>query len=228
MIFVVLRAWVYKPLLGLLEKRKLAIAKGLEDAMVASEARANAEREAGQINNQAQVKSAEVLRDANEKADAIVKEKTIEAEGILAAKRIQLEAELEQERNRMLAELRGEVASLAIAAAQHLIHGSLEQDRQKQEALLQEFFAGIRGGKVVVLAGSDLAGEMAEVTSALPLTPAEQETVKKDVLSRLGGGGTVTFRIDPKILGGLVVRVGDKLIDGSVTGQLQALRQSLQ
>jgi len=48
-LFVVLRAWVYQPVLGLLEKRRNTIAQGLEDARVAAEARANAEREANRI-----------------------------------------------------------------------------------------------------------------------------------------------------------------------------------
>ncbi|MEN8261069.1 MAG: F0F1 ATP synthase subunit delta, partial [Pseudomonadota bacterium] len=33
------------------------------------------------------------------------------------------------------------------------------------------------------------------------------------------------FRVDPAILGGLVVRVGDKVLDGSVAGQLETMRQ---
>jgi F0F1-type ATP synthase delta subunit len=37
----------------------------------------------------------------------------------------------------------------------------------------------------------------------------------------------ITFRVDPSILGGLVIRVGDKVLDGSVVGQLETMRQSL-
>jgi F-type H+-transporting ATPase subunit b len=48
-LFVVLRVWVYKPILGLLEKRRTAISQGLEDARVAAEARANAEKDASRI-----------------------------------------------------------------------------------------------------------------------------------------------------------------------------------
>lgn len=47
--FVVLRAWVFKPLMAQLEKRRKIVAQGLEDARVAAEARANAEKEAHQI-----------------------------------------------------------------------------------------------------------------------------------------------------------------------------------
>ncbi len=70
-LFVVLRAWVYQPLLGLLEKRKLAIAEGLENARVAAEARANAEREAEKILNDAQLRASEIVREATERAESL-------------------------------------------------------------------------------------------------------------------------------------------------------------
>lgn len=85
----------------------------------------------------------------------------------------------------------------------------------------------MKSGQVVVLEGKQVSGASAEVTSALPLTAEEKESVKKDVLSQVGDQATVTFRVDPAILGGLIVRVGDKVLDGSVSGQLESMRQSL-
>ena len=78
-----------------------------------------------------------------------------------------------------------------------------------------------------MLEGASVAGASAEVTSALPLTEVEQDAVKRDVLAKAGGDTTVAFRVDPAILGGLVIRVGDKVVDGSVAGQLGSLRESL-
>jgi F-type H+-transporting ATPase subunit b len=45
--------------------------------------------------------------------------------------------------------------------------------------------------------------------------------------SRKSGAKEVTFRVDPSILGGLVIKVGDKVMDGSVAGKLEGLRQNL-
>jgi F-type H+-transporting ATPase subunit b len=134
-------------------------------------------------------------------------------------------AEAERERERILGDLRSQVGSLAIAAARKLIGDSL--DEQRQHALIDEFFSGVRAGRVAVLEQNGLSGASAEVTSALPLTAEEKEAVRQDILSRIGAQATVTFRVDPGILGGLVVRVGDKVLDGSVAGQLEALRQNL-
>lgn len=225
-LFVVLRAWVYKPLMGMLEKRRNTIAQGLEDARVAAEARANAERESNQIIAEAQAKAAEVVREATTRAEAAAREVKAEADADAAKARDNALAEVHQERDRVLSEVRGQIAALSIAATQKLIGESL--DDKRQHALLNEFFSGVRSGKVTVLEGETVSGGAAEVTSALPLTDEEQQAVKTDVLSKLGSSASVTFRVDPSILGGLVVRVGDRVVDGSVAGQLQGLRQALQ
>lgn len=225
-VFVVLKKWAYGPMLGMLEKRKKTIAQGLEDAQVASEARANAEKEAGKIIADAQTKAADIIRSATEQAEAAGRDIRAGIEAEAAKAREASMAELEQERNRILGEIRGQVAAMAIASTQKLIGETL--DEKRQHALLDEFFSGVKSGKVIVLQKSGpVKGSGAEVTSALPLTPAEQETVKKDVLSTLGGSAAVSFKVDPTILGGLVIKVGDQVLDGSVSGQLQSLRQSL-
>jgi len=42
----------------------------------------------------------------------------------------------------------------------------------------------------------------------------------------VGSQTTVAFRVEPAILGGLVIRVGDKVLDDSVAGKLEGLRQN--
>ncbi len=223
-ILVVLNAWVFKPVLGLLEKRRKTIAQGVEDARVAAEARANAEKEAQKIIAEAQAEAARIVREATERAEAASKDVRAAAEAEAAKAREEALAEVEAERNRILGELRGQVAALAIAAAQKVIGEALDEKRQR--ALLDEFFSGVKAGKVVVLEDADVQGASAEVTSALPLTASEQDTVKKEILSKVGAQA-VTFRVDPSILGGLVIKVGDRVLDGSVAGKLEGLRQSL-
>jgi len=224
-LFVVLRVWVYKPIVGLLERRRQTIAKGLEDARVAADARANAEREAQSIVSQAQAEANQKVREASERAEEVAREIRSAAEKEATAIREAAAGEADEVRMQALGELRGEVAALAIAAAQKLIGESLDEGRQRN--LVREFFSGIKEGRLVVLEGETLRGSSAEVTSALPLTDEEQEIVRKQLAKPLGAGATMSFRVNPAILGGLVVRVGDKVIDGSVAGRLEGLRQSL-
>lgn len=222
--YVVIAKWIVGPIMGLLEKRRQTIAQGLEDARVAAEARANAEKEAAKVMAEAQAESGRIVREATERAASAAKEVRSAADAEAAKARDAALAEVEGERNRILGDLRGQVAALSIAAAQKLVGEAL--DEKRQHALINEFFSGLKSGKVVVLDGADFKGDSAEVTSALPLTGDEEAVVKKDVLTKVGAQA-VTFRVDPSILGGLVIRVGDKVVDGSVAGKLESLRSNL-
>ncbi len=224
-LFTVLRAWVYKPMLTLLDKRRQKLADGLEDARVAAEAHASAEKDAAAIVAEAQTKAAHIVSQATERADAAMIEVRADADNQIAKEREATLVEVEEERNRMLGDLRGQVAALAVAATQKLVGDVL--DEKRQHALLSEFFSGVKSGKAVVLESASINGDAAEVVSALPLTETEQAAVKNDVLAKMGSGTKVEFKVDPSILGGLIIRVGDKVLDGSVAGQLDDLRQSL-
>jgi F-type H+-transporting ATPase subunit b len=218
-VFLTLNAWVYKPILDMMESRKQKISQGLEDARVAAEARANAEKEAAKVLAEAQAEAGKVVREATDRAATAGKDVKAAAEAEAAKAREAAMAEAEMERNRILGDLRGQVAALAIAAANKLVGEAL--DEKKQHALIDEFFSGVKAGKVVVVEG-EFKGESAEVTSALPLSSQEQETVKKSFSAK-----EVSFKVDPGILGGLVVKIGDKVLDGSVAGKLEGLRQTL-
>jgi F-type H+-transporting ATPase subunit b len=223
-VFLTLSAWVYNPMLNMMESRKQKIAQGLEDARVAAEARANAEKEAAKIITDAQTEASAIVREATDRASVAGQEVKAAADAEAAKAREAAIAEAEVERNRILGDLRSQVASLAIAAANKLVGEAL--DDKKQRALLDEFFSGVKSGKLIVLDGANFQGESAQVTSALPLSKEEEEAVKRDVLSK-AGAKEVTFHVDPSILGGLVIRVGDKVLDSSVAGKLGELRQSL-
>jgi F-type H+-transporting ATPase subunit b len=222
---VLLYAWAYKPILKMLNTRKQKIAQGLEDARIASEARANAEQDASKIIAEAQNKANQLVRDSTERAEAAALEIRAAADAEATKAREAALTEVEAERDRMLGDLRSQIAALAIAAAQKLVGESL--DEKRQHALIDEFFSGVRSGNVVVLEGASLSGTSAEVTSALPLSSGEMDAVKQDILSKLGSQSTVSFRVDPNILGGLVIRMGGKVLDASVAGQLESMRQTI-
>ena len=223
-VFLTLNAWVYKPLLNMMETRKQKIAQGLEDARVAAEARASAEKEAAKVIAEAQTEASKIVREATERAATAGNDVKAAAAAEAAKAREAAIAEAEVERNRVLGDLRGQVASLAIAAANKIVGEAL--DEKKQRALLDDFFSGVKSGKVVVLDGAGFRGDSAEITSALPLNKDEEAAVRQDILAKVGAKD-VAFRVDPSILGGLVIKVGDKVMDGSVAGKLEGLRQSL-
>lgn len=69
---------------------------------------------------------------------------------------------------------------------------------------------------------------VADVTTAVPLDEAHERLVAEQ-LSRITGGKTVQLRLrtDPKILGGMVARIGDELLDASVATRLAELAQRI-
>ena len=67
----------------------------------------------------------------------------------------------------------------------------------------------------------------ARVVSAAALEPAEVKALIARLEQMTGGRIELEQEVDPSLLGGLVVRVGDRLIDGSVRGRLERLRNQL-
>jgi len=68
----------------------------------------------------------------------------------------------------------------------------------------------------------------AEVTSASPLDHREQVALRERLAQYATGTIEMNVHVDPTILGGVVVRLGDQLIDGSVRGRLERLRARLE
>ena len=67
----------------------------------------------------------------------------------------------------------------------------------------------------------------ATVTSATPLDDDELGVLRARLGQRAGGQVRMTSAVDPSILGGVIVQLGDQLIDGSIRGRLERLRTKL-
>ena len=69
---------------------------------------------------------------------------------------------------------------------------------------------------------------VAEVRSAIELDQPTIERLATALTSKLGRAVEVRNVVDPSVVGGIVARVGDTVIDGSIARRLQSLRQTLQ
>ena len=67
----------------------------------------------------------------------------------------------------------------------------------------------------------------ADVTTAVPLEPAQVERIAAQLGQSLGASVNVRTSVDPSIVGGMVVRIGDRMVDGSVKTRLRELRKDL-
>jgi len=69
--------------------------------------------------------------------------------------------------------------------------------------------------------------EHAEVTTAIPLDEEDRQRLSERLAELTGTRIVLSTRVDPNVIGGFVVRIGDRLIDGSTKSKLDSLRKSL-
>lgn len=66
-----------------------------------------------------------------------------------------------------------------------------------------------------------------EVTTAVPLAPGTLRVLEEGLAKATGRTVMLAARVDPAIIGGVVTRLGSTVYDGSITTQLQKMKQSL-
>lgn len=103
--------------------------------------------------------------------------------------------------------------------AKNLARLLLERNRLDDlPAIFELFEDGVRAERGIVVA---------EVTTAEPLGAVEQGMVQQRLEAMTGKQVELKLLVDPEIIGGLVARIGDVLLDGSVISQLRRLRARL-
>ncbi len=202
LVFGLLTVFMWRPLTNMLDSRATTIAKGLEDAAAAANARRNAETDAEKVLADARFEAASVIDEARGRGEEVAK--SVEEGARAEADRIRQEARTtaEGERNTQLANMRGQVMAISVAVAERLLGESIDEGKQKE--LVDKFFSDLPEG------ASELSGALT-VVSAMPLSDDEQNNVKGQL-----NADDVTFEVNPDILGGLIVRSEDRVIDGSV------------
>jgi F-type H+-transporting ATPase subunit delta len=75
---------------------------------------------------------------------------------------------------------------------------------------------------------AEARGEItAEIVAAQKLTKAQETALGEQLRRVVGSRVTVDVRVDPSLLGGMVVKIGSRMVDGSLKGQLQRLQLSM-
>ena len=69
--------------------------------------------------------------------------------------------------------------------------------------------------------------DVAEVTTAIPLDDEDKLSLAQRLTSLAGNTVVLKVKVDASLIGGIVIRIGDKLIDGSIRSKLEALKREL-
>jgi F-type H+-transporting ATPase subunit delta len=142
-------------------------------------------------------------------------ERILEAEGEVAALLDEAAADAERRNSLLDSLVSGKVTPTTLALLQHAVASQRKRS--------------------IVLAIDDLLEKatgrqnrsVARVISAVPLTDAQQKRLAAVLTQIYGRAITVRTALDPTIEGGLVVRVGDEVIDGSVASRFAEARAAL-
>lgn len=139
-----------------------------------------------------------------------------------------------------------------IVEADHGLRDVLE-DRTASLAGRQELVAGLLAGKAdeitvalvkralrgaertfartldsyLVLAAAERSRAIAEVTVARPLTDDQAERLRSALSRQVGREVTLQVQVDPAVMGGVRVKLGDEIIEGTVAGRLEAAERQL-
>ena len=81
--------------------------------------------------------------------------------------------------------------------------------------------------RVVAILGRMATAQRATVTSAVELDAATRRQVEGSVRGRYGADVQIRYEVDSQLIGGLLIRVGDEVIDGSVAARLRELDSTL-
>ncbi len=96
---------------------------------------------------------------------------------------------------------------------------AIEQDRAALlPAIIDRFF---------ILTAESRKKITAKVTTAIPLSEAAMQKMEATLSELVGEAVFLKISVDPAILGGIMVHLGDRIIDGSLKGQLEHLREGI-
>lgn len=138
-LLVVLRIFLYKPILNMLDRRSQRIREGIDAAEQSKEQATQAEEEVARQLDEARRQGQTLVGQAQEAATRIQEEARSQARRDSETQLERARSEIQLERDQAIAELRKEFADLTVSAAEKVIGQSL--DRQAHQRLIDEALA---------------------------------------------------------------------------------------
>jgi len=251
---LLLQKFAWKPILNSVNEREEGIKNALDEAENARKEMQNLNADNERILKEARAQRDTLLKEAREMKEGIISEAKNEAQ-VQAAKIVeQAQATIEAEKQAAITDLKNQVAELSVGIAEKVVRGELA-DKNKQtklvEELLKEVFSskvsGLTIGLIDLLVENkrlsiltdvakkytviydELKGiEVAKVTTAVPLTEELNNKVLAKVKEITGKEATIENIVNPDIIGGFILRIGDVQYDASITNKLQVLKRQFE
>lgn len=105
------------------------------------------------------------------------------------------------------------------AEVKNLVQLLAREGKLSQLAPIAGAFERLAQGQQTVLTG--------EVTSAVPLDDAQRQRIVSDLRTKYGSTLELSFSVDPSLIGGLIIRVGDQVLDNSLRTRLSSIQRNM-
>lgn len=226
-LLLILRRLLYRPVREIMEKRRAAVRKTIDEA-----ARTKAEAEALKEEYEKKTSEMDSLRadilekaedEAEEKRNEILKKAQQEAELAFQKER----SKIELERKKTESGLKDMVVKNSLSYATAILSDLSDENLHgKILERLMEILPDI-AGEIKEAAAASPEGFSVEITSAYPLTESVAGRVRNEFESASSKKITLAEKVDSGLISGAVIRVFDRVYDASLKGQLKAFEQRL-
>ena len=219
----ILTRFLFKPLKKMLDKRASQATKAMDEA---EETTREAERLRLEYEKKHENIDAEFTALKNEARiviDQTRQQMLQEAYEEIEAMRARAQEEIEQQRGEALRLHRSRIGELVTDLVQRMMKDILTP--QLHQAYLDAFLNQLRSVQLngrISTNGEEVVS--AELITATPLAEENQTRAAALLEAAVSQSIDLTCRVDPDVVAGAMVRLGDMLIDGSLHGQLQQLR----
>lgn len=225
MAFILWR-FLFKPVVRILDERSARVTGALTEAEQKRQAADEMREEYETKLAQAEDRVIAMQQQGEEELARARREVLDETRHELVAMRESVEREIREVRQQEIAQHRKALGDLVTRLSARLISEST--DRAFQRATIEQFIerlGSLEDDRYHQDTVEEEEAVLAQVVSAQELPTEPRAQIEREVLRLAGQPAEIVYRVDPSLIAGATLRFGDVLIDGSVAGQLEQLRE---
>jgi F-type H+-transporting ATPase subunit b len=219
----ILTRFLFKPLKEMLDKRAIQATKSMDEAEEVTREAEKLRLDYEKKHENIDAEFAALKNEARIVIDQTRQQMLQEAYEEIEAMRARAQEEIEQQRAEALRLHRGKIGELVTTLIQRMMKDILTPPLH--QAYLDAFLDQLRSvqlnGRIPTNGEETMS---AELITATPLVQENETRVAAMLEAAVSQPVDLTCRVDPAVIAGAMVRLGDMLIDGSIQGQLQQLR----
>jgi F-type H+-transporting ATPase subunit b len=219
----ILTRFLFKPLKGMLDRRAGEATKALDEAQEATRDAQVLRSEYEKKHENIDAEFAALKNEARIVIDQTRQEMLQEAYEEIEAMRARAQEEIDQQRAEALRLHRTKIGDLVSTLVQRMMEDILNPEIHR--AYLEAFLDQLRSVQLEGhVSNNGQAAVSAELITTFPLAKEEKQRIVTTLETAVSEPVDLTCRVDPGLITGAMIRLGDILIDGSLQGQIQQLR----